>query len=79
MDDKDLDDVDGASPSNGFDAKCWLCGRAVESREGVNLVRRSGIPVHRECLEDGRKCYAAGTPLADPDDVIYFSATLFRT
>ncbi len=67
MDDKDLD------------AKCWLCGRAVESPEGANRVRRSGIPVHRECLEDGRKCYAAGTSLTDPNDVIYFSATLFRT
>ena len=57
--------------------KCWLCGRDVGCREDAKLLRHSGIPIHRECLEDGRRY--AGTPLAEPDDVIYFSPTLFRT
>jgi len=58
-------------------AKCWLCGRDVGCREDTQLLRHSGIPVHRECLENGRRY--AGVPLAEPDDVIYFSQTLFRT
>ena len=70
-----------------IEAMCWLCGRAIESSRFVESPERetpdpagpSGIPVHRECLEDGRKCYDAGTALADPDDVIYFSPMLFRT
>jgi hypothetical protein len=72
-------DLEAPRPLDGLETKCWLCGRTVESREGANLAERSGIPIHRECLEDGRKCYAAGTPLSEPDDVIYLSATLFRT
>ena len=59
-------------------ARCWLCGRDVEHRDGANVFPHSGIPIHRECLEDGRQCYT-GTPLAEPGDVIYFSASLFRT
>ena len=60
-------------------ARCWLCGRSIDSRALAEPAHEVGIPVHRECLEDGRKCYAAGTPLANPNDVIYFSPTLFRT
>ena len=55
--------------------KCWLCGREVGHREDATLLRHSGIPVHRECLEDGHRY----VPLAEPDDVIYFSPMLFRT
>ena len=58
-------------------ARCWLCGREVEHRE-ASLLPHSGIPIHRECLEEGGRCYA-DTPLAEPGDVIYFAPTLFRT
>jgi len=60
------------------DVKCWLCGRNVKRREEADLLPQAGIPIHRECLEDGHQCYT-GAPLAEPDDVIYFSPLLFRT
>jgi hypothetical protein len=59
------------------DAKCWLCGRAIERREEADLVPHAAIPIHRECLEDGHQCYIGG-PLAEPGDVIYFSPLLFK-
>ena len=59
------------------EGKCWLCGRTIESRESADLLPHSGIPIHRECLEDGSRF--AGAPLAEPSDVIYFSSTLLRT
>jgi len=62
---------------NDHDAKCWLCGRDVEPRKEADLLPHSGIPIHRECLEDGHQCYIGG-PLAEPGDVIYFSPLLFK-
>ena len=57
--------------------KCWLCGRGITSRAGTNPAAHSGIPIHRECLENSRS--RAGTPLVEPSDVVYLSAALFRT
>ena len=62
---------------NDHDVKCWLCGRDVERREEADLLPHAGIPIHRECLEDGHQCYL-GAPPAEPGDVIYFSPLLFK-
>ena len=59
------------------DERCWLCGREIGRREATNLMAHTRIPIHRECLEDGRRASAA--PLVEPDDVIYFSTALLRT
>ena len=62
---------------NDHDTRCWLCGREIGTRTGTSLGPDSGIPIHRECLENSR-CLAH-TPLAEPNDVVYLSAALFRT
>lgn len=59
------------------DAKCWLCGRNVEDREGASPTSYSRILIHRECLEDDGR--SADSPLAEAGDVVYFAASLFKT
>ena len=61
-----------------IDTKCWLCGREVPPREGTRLMPYSGIPIHRECLDDGRQGFESNALVA-PEDVLYFSTSLFRT
>ena len=59
-------------------AQCWLCGRDIQISGGADLLPHSGIPIHRECLEDGSRLRHRA-PLNEPGDVIYLSAALFRT
>jgi hypothetical protein len=59
------------------DPKCWLCGRSVEDPGGASITPHSGIPIHRECLEDDWRY--VGSPLAEPGDVVYFAESLFKT
>ena len=59
------------------DARCWLCGREIERHEATNQMAHAGFPVHRECLENGRR--GSAEPLVEPNDVIYFSTAFLRT
>jgi hypothetical protein len=54
-----------------IEVKCWLCGRRVEHHGEPNLLPRTDIPIHRECLED-RSDPAPDSPPNQPDDVVYF-------